>query len=234
MTEPALSLAFFDPTSQIYGAARSGLTLVFDGTTPTALPSGAEITRTATGYRAGLEDRLELDLEATSEPLFFPGSTVRVCRVTGSAAGRRLEGLGTATETVTPPAWEELDAVRSLSVLFDLDHAVLATARRPRGALGHGQETVTAHVLSPAGVESVEEARLSTLYDGEGRQRSAGLELWMPGQDFPRRGTGRTVAGASLALEGLRVNAAVFAWTMEGREGLGAYDVTVRDEREAA
>jgi hypothetical protein len=110
----------------------------------------------------------------------------------------------------------------------------MATARRPRGALGHGQEIVTAHILSPAGVESVEEARLSTLYDGEGRQRSAGLELWMPGQDFPRRGTGRTVAGASMALEGLRVNAAVFAWSMEGREGLGAYDVTVRDEREAA
>lgn len=234
MSEPALSLAFFDRTSQIYGAARSGLTLVFDGTTPTALPSGAEIVRTATGYRAGLEDRLDLELEAASEPLSLPGSTVRVCRVTGSAAGRRLDGLGTATETFAPPAWEELDAVRSLSVLIDPDRAVVVSARRPRGALGHGQEAVTAHILSPAGVESVEEARLSTLYDGEGRQRSAGLELWMPGQDFPRRGTGRTVAGASMALEGLRVNAAVFAWTMEGREGLGAYDVTVRDEREAA
>ena len=42
------------------------------------------------------------------------------------------------------------------------------------------------------------------------------------------------MAGASVGLEGLRVNAAVFAWTMEGHEGLGAYDVMVRDEPAAA
>jgi hypothetical protein len=41
-------------------------------------------------------------------------------------------------------------------------------------------------------------------------------------------------AGASLSLEGLRVNAAVFAWRMEGREGAGAYDLVVRDEPDAA
>jgi hypothetical protein len=37
-------------------------------------------------------------------------------------------------------------------------------------------------------------------------------------------------AGASLTLEGLRVNAAVFAWQMEGREGSGLYELAVRDE----
>jgi hypothetical protein len=41
-------------------------------------------------------------------------------------------------------------------------------------------------------------------------------------------------AGASLALEGLQVNAAIFAWTMEGREGAGAYDLVVRDEPDEA
>ena len=80
----------------------------------------------------------------------------------------------------------------------------------------------------------VEDARISTVYDGDGRQRSAGLELWLPGEDFPRRASGTAVAGTTLALDGLRVNAAVFSWQMEGRAGAGAYELTVRDEPEAA
>ena len=47
-----------------------------------------------------------------------------------------------------------------------------------------------------------------------------------------------TIADAALSdfdpLEGLRVNAAVFDWRMEGREGVGAYELAVRDEQEAA
>jgi hypothetical protein len=42
------------------------------------------------------------------------------------------------------------------------------------------------------------------------------------------------VAGTTLGLDGLRVNASVFAWRMEGREGAGAYDITIRDEPEVA
>ena len=80
----------------------------------------------------------------------------------------------------------------------------------------------------------VEDARLSTIYDGDGRQRSAGLELWLPGEDFPRRLSGTARAGASLTLEGLRVHAAVFSWHMEGRDGIGPYDIVVRDDPAAA
>src|SRR5205085_6728560 len=117
-----------------------------------------------------------------------------------------------------------------VSAIFDTEHALLALARRPRGAIGHGQEQVSARLLVGDQLLEVEKARLSTVYDGDGRQRSAGLELWLPGEDFPRRASGTVEAGASLNLEGLRVNAAVFAWTMEGREGAGAYDLVVRDE----
>jgi hypothetical protein len=234
LSAPALSLAFFDRANEIYGAVRSGLTLVFEGEQPTALAGGAELSTTASGYRAGLEDRLDLELEATSGPVSFRGATVRLCRATGTVGGRRVEALATATETTAGPGWDDLDAVRSISALFEPERALLAVARRPRGARGHGEELVVAHLLAPDRTEAVEEARITTVYDGDGRQRSAGVELWLPGQDFPRRATGRTLAGASLALDGLRVNAAVFAWTMEGREGLGAYDVTVRDERVAA
>jgi hypothetical protein len=118
--------------------------------------------------------------------------------------------------------------------LFDGEHAVLACARRPRGARGHGEEEVVGWLVDGGEPRSVDQIRLSTLYDGDARQRSAGLELWLAGEDFPRRVAGEAQAGVSLALEGLRVHAAVFAWRMEGREGLGAYELTVRDEPDAA
>ena len=76
----------------------------------------------------------------------------------------------------------------------------------------------------------VEDARLSTVYDRDGRQRTAGLELWMPGEDYPRRASGRARAGASIVLGGVRVDAAMFEWHMGGRSGGGAYELALRDE----
>ena len=77
---------------------------------------------------------------------------------------------------------------------------------------------------------AVENARISTVYDGGGRQRSAGLELWVPGEDYPRRGSGQVIAGTSLDLDGLQVHAAVFRWRLDGREGIGAYELMLRNE----
>jgi hypothetical protein len=150
--------------------------------------------------------------------------------VSGTVGDTRISCLGTAGETSEPPVWAELDALRTVSAVFDEEHAALAVARRPRGALGHGQELVTARLLAAGELLDVEEARLSTVYDGEGRQRTASLELWLPGEDFPRRVAGSVRAGISLVLEGLQVNVAIFSWRLEGRDGLGTYEVTLRDE----
>jgi hypothetical protein len=120
--------------------------------------------------------------------------------------------------------------VRLVSAVFDEEHALLAMARRPRGAKGHGDELVNAHLFSAGELLSVEDGRISTVYDGQGRQRSVGLELWLPGEDFPRRASGSVRAGLSLALEGLRVDAGLVAWRMEGRDGLGSYEITVRSD----
>lgn len=230
MSEPAVALAFFDRARGLHGSARSGVTLLFEQGKPHALPEGPEIRRSGDGYGAALGNRFELSFAPLSESLELDGAATRLCRVTGSVGGSKLVCLGTATETTTPPPWEELDALRAVSALFDEQHAVFALARRPRGALGHGQEEVVAWLLSAGEVRHVEKARISTVYDGEGRQRHAGLELWMAGEDFPRRASGTVVAGTTLSLEGLRVNAAVFSWRMEGRDGAGAYEVTIRDE----
>jgi len=234
VSAPAISLAFFDVVHEIHGALRSGLTLLWEAGTARALPEAATIEPEGDGYRARLEDHFDLRFEPSTGALAFPGSETSVCRVSGTALGRDVECLGTATETARPLGWENLDAVRSVSAVFEPDRAVLALARRPRGARGHGEELVNAHLLDGEEILAVEHARLSTLYDGEGRHRSAGLELWLPGLDFPRRASGTVRAGASIALEGLRVNAAVFSWSMEGRQGVGAYDVTLRDEPAAA
>ena len=230
MTEAPVALSFFDPASQLHGEARAGVTLLFEGDSSTAIPGGPTVEERGEGYSATLEDRFELAFSPVSPTLELAGARSRVCEVTGRVGEREVRCLGIATETVSPPAWAELDAVRSLAALFDEENVVLAVARRPRGAQGHGEELVTSLLISAGELLDVEEARISTVYDGEGRQRSVGLELWLPGEDFPRRVFGEVVAGTSLALDGLDVHAAVFGWKMDGREGAGAYDLMVRSE----
>lgn len=235
MSEGAFALAFFDPARQRHGTARGGATLLFEGQSPTAVEGGPAVEPAGDGrFRATLPDVLELEFEQLSDPVELGGVSARVCRVRGEVNGTGVDCLGTLSETHKPPDWSELDALRSLSVLLDEEHAVLALARRPRGAHGHGEELVVAWILEEGELLRVEDARISTVYDGDGRQRSAGLELWLPGEDFPRRGSGSAVAGSTLELDGLTVHAAVFEWRFEGREGIGAYELMVREEAPVA
>lgn len=233
--ELPLALSFFDPVHRLSGTARAGMTLLFEGPSPTTLPEGPEVERAPDGVlEARLGERFDLRFEPVAEPARLTGLRTTLCAVTGTVGGTAVDCLGTATETVQPPVWAELDAVRGVTAVFDREHAVFLLARRPRGVQGHGHELVEAVLVQDGELLDVEDARLSTVYDGEGRQRNAGIELWLPGEDFPRRASGTAEAGASLALENLRVNAAVFRWRMESREGAGTYELAARDEQEAA
>lgn len=234
MSEPALSLAFFDPAREVHGIVRAGVAVLFDGTEAHALDGEPEIERDGDRLTARAGDRIDVGFEPFGAAADLGGATVRLCRARGTAAGGPVDCLGTVGETHEPPAWEELDAIRLVSAVFDEEHALVLAARRPRGAVGHGAELVTAHLWADGELQAVEEARLSTVYDGQGRQRSVGLELWLPGEDFPRRASGSVRAGLSLALSGLRVDAAVVGFSMEGREGAGSYEITARDEPSAA
>lgn len=230
MTDPAFTFSFHDPAHDLHGTVRSGMTLLFDRGAPTTIAEEARLD----GVRAVVGDRLEMDFDPVSESADLGGAVARVGRVRGRLDGQPLECLGVVTETLHAPAWSDLDALRTVSAVFEPGLAVLALARRPRGARGHGEERVRGWLVRDGTPLSVEDARISTVYDGDGRQRTAGLELWLPGEDFPRRTSGQARAGASLSLEGLRVHAAVFGWRMEGREGVGTYDIIVRDEPAAA
>jgi hypothetical protein len=234
VTGEAFALSFFDPDRQLYGIARSGSTILFEGRTPAAHADGPALEQDGEGWRAELPGKLSLRLEPASPELDLGGVKARVCRVTGEASGRKVECLGTYSVTTVTPRWEELDAIRSLSALVDDRNGLLALARRPRGASGHGQELVRAGLIVDGELHEVEEARISTVYDGDGRQRSAGLELWLPGEEFPRRGSGLVIAGSSLELDPVRVHAAVFRWRLDGREGIGSYELMVRVEPPAA
>jgi hypothetical protein len=234
VTAEAFALSFFDPDRDLYGIARSGSTILFEGRTPAAHPAGPEIEPDGQSWRAELPGQLSLRLEPASPDLELGGVTARICRVAGEAGGRKVDCLGTFAVTTVTPRWEELDAIRSLSALVDDRNGLLALARRPRGAPGHAQELVRAGLLVDGEMREVEEARISTVYDGDGRQRSAGLELWLPGEEFPRRGSGVVIAGSSLELDPVRVHAAVFRWRLDGRDGIGAYELMVRVEPPAA
>jgi hypothetical protein len=234
VSAPALALSFFDSAHDIHGTARQGISVLFEGRRPTALPEGPQVEATDGGWRAELPDKLSLEFEKVSPPADLGGVRAHLARVRGEAAGRRVDGLGIVSETEVPPDWEELDAIRSISALVDEQHALVALARRPRGAVGHGDEEVVARLVEDDALLEVETARISTVYDGDGRQRSAGLELWVPGEDFPRRGSGQVIAGSSLDLDPLQVHVAVFRWRLDGREGIGAYELMLRMEPPAA
>jgi hypothetical protein len=230
VTEPAFTFTFHDTAHDLHGTVRSGMTLLFDGGQPVTLDEETRVD----GVRATVGDRIALDFDPVSEEADLGGTIARVGRVRGKIDGRAVECLGVVTQTAEPPSWSQVDAMRTVACVFDPGLAVLALARRPHGARGHGEEKVTGWLVRDGAPHSVEDTRISTVYDGEGRQRTAGIELWLPGEDFPRRVSGSARAGASLTLEGLRVHAAVFAWRMEGRDGVGAYDIVVLDEPEAA
>ena len=236
MSARPVSLAFYDPAHALHGTSRADFTVLFAGGQSRTVNAGAELSREGGDgeVQARLAGHFDLRFVPVTAPAELRSVSTRVYRVEGVVGDARVECLGTLTETLQPPVWARLDAVRSVSAIFDEGHALMAVAERPRGARGHDEERVSAWLLHDGVALSVEEARISTVYDGEGRQRSASVELWLEEEDFPRRTSGQALAGTSLLLEGLRVNAAVFSWSMEGREGAGGYEVTVREQRAAA
>jgi hypothetical protein len=109
------------------------------------------------------------------------------------------------------------------------DRGVAMTAARPARAKGHGDDDRWAALLAPEATQRVDDPRLSTTYDGDGRQRRAGLELWMDEDSgHARRAAGTVLCGSTLELGQLRLDCAFMRWTMEGATGVGRYDVLRR------
>jgi hypothetical protein len=120
---------------------------------------------------------------------------------------------------------------RSIGIVFSDGGLLALTAVRPVGAAGHGEETVAAVLCGPDGAPAeVSEALLSTEYGPDGVQRRATLELWPDEESAqPLRGAGTLISAGSVQREGLDTTIAFFRWSVEGRDGLGHYEIVRTD-----
>lgn len=236
----------------------SGLGLVFSGGEPVAVQADGEASvdeRTWAGIdAAGLATTVERPLEAWTlsfasdgatfdlevEALSAPGEVAeggmegyeQLCRFRGDATvgGQRLtlDCLGQRGHSWGAPDWEKMALARTLSVWVGEDLGVSLLAIRAGDADRHDEESLAAYLYEGGEAVRVLDPRLSTGYDGEQRQRRAGLELWVDEESHARRAAGEVVCGTSLDLGRLRLDCAFLRWHMEGREGVGRYDILRR------
>jgi len=248
----ASGLALLFSGSEVVSAATAGGVPLADG-----VPSSWEGMRVA-GLRTAVETPLEawtlsferdgasfdLRFEARSAPAVLEAETAvavvggmegyeQLCAVSGTVttAGRTREVrcLGQRGHIWGTPDWKRIELARSLSAWLGADRAIMLAAVRPAKAKGHGEEAVAAWLVDGDEPHAIQDARLSTTYDGALHHQRAGLELWLDEEsDFAHRASGKVLCGTTLDLGDVRLDSAFFNWKMEGREGVGRYDVMRR------
>jgi hypothetical protein len=120
---------------------------------------------------------------------------------------------------------EEAALRRSIGIVFADGGLLAVSAVRPAGATDHGAEEIVAVLCDPdAAPVEFSEALLSTEYGPDGVQRRATLELWA-GEGQALRGAGTLISARAVHRPGLRSAVAFFRWSVEGREGLGHYEI---------
>jgi hypothetical protein len=159
----------------------------------------------------------------------------QLCRVTGIATvggeERAIDCLGQRGHAWGAPTPGRVGLVRTVSAWLDAELALSLTAVRPRRAGAHADEAVDAALftsLDDAGTVAavaIDEARLSTTSDADGRVRRAGLEVFLDEEDPGHRAAGAVICGTTLDLGDRRLDCAFVAWRMEGHTGVGRYDV---------
>jgi hypothetical protein len=121
---------------------------------------------------------------------------------------------------------------RSIGIVFSDGGLLALSAVRPPGGREHGDEQVAAVLCGADGAPvEVSETLLSTEYGPDGVQRRATLELWTDGEESqPMRGAGTLISAARVRRPGLASEIAFFRWSVEGREGLGHYELVRGDD----
>lgn len=120
---------------------------------------------------------------------------------------------------------------RSIGIVFADGGLLALSATLPGGRGEHGDEQVAAVLCDPDGAPvEFGEVLLSTEYGEDGVQRRVTLELWDGGEEGPPlRGAGTLISSVRIEREGLDATIAFFRWSIEGREGLGHYEVARTD-----
>jgi hypothetical protein len=192
----------------------------------------------------GADAAFELRFEARSTPAMIdPDGAVaqaggmsgyeQLCSVTGhvrhGSRSQPVRCLGQRGHQWGTPDWSRIELARTLTAWMGADRAITLTAVRPARAKHHDEEAVGGFLIDGGAPVEIFDPRLSTTYDGELRQRRAGLELWMTEEGgYARRAAGTALCGTTVDLGELRLDSAFFEWHMEGRVGTGRYDVLRR------
>ncbi|HEX2084443.1 MAG TPA: hypothetical protein VHF89_02060 [Solirubrobacteraceae bacterium] len=233
----AVSVAFGDRAAGLYGVARTGMGILFDGDEPVAVRTdGVRIDGgdPQQPWRATLDGVFELEVEALASPAEVALGGIsgyeQLCRVRGTAGGRSVDCLGQRGRSWGRLDLSKLALARTVSAWLDEQTAVTVSAIRDQSAKHHADEEIAAHLVLGGNPVPVADPRLSTRYDGEGRHVHAGLELWVSDGDgeFPHRAAGDVLCGTTLDLGSVRLDCAFFEWHMDGRTGVGRYDVLRR------
>ena len=191
---------------------------------------------------SGRDGEFELEFRAVGEALrFAAGASAglegyeQLCRAEGEATvrgrQRTVQALGQRGHRWGRVNWKKVDRLTAVSAWLGEDRAIALETTLPRGARGHDSGVIAAMLLDEGadesvGAHSVAEPRLSTTYDADGRALRAGIELWLDEEDeLPRRAAGEALCATTLQLGERRLECAFFAWRMEGREGVGRYEV---------
>ena len=120
---------------------------------------------------------------------------------------------------------------RAIGVVFADGGLLAMTSTQSPGGRAHGDENLVAVLCDPdsAPVE-FEETLLSTEYGEDGVQRRVTVELWPNAEDgHPLRGAGTLISSVAVRRGDLDAQIAFFRWSIEGREGLGHYEVARSD-----
>ena len=116
---------------------------------------------------------------------------------------------------------------RSIGIVFADGGLLTLSGTAADGGGGHGEEPLLAVLCDPDAAPLVfDEALLSTEYGEDGVQRRATLELWLDAEGGrPLRGAGTLISSIVAEADGLQTRIAFFRWAVEGREGLGHYEI---------
>ena len=189
--------------------------------------------------RGSGELTFELTFEALTAPVGFSGRQALVkaggmegyeqlCRVSGTMEGRRVSGFGQRGHSWGNPDWDKIALTRSVSAWFEDGGVTLGLVRSGK-TVNHADEAAWGAYFSPDGSHEVDEVRLSTTTDEAERQVRAGIELYLDKDaEYAYRGTGEVVTGSTLELGALRMDIAFFRWHVDGKTGIGRYDIIRR------
>jgi hypothetical protein len=232
--EETRSFAFGEPDGELFGTAT-----VWDGGSCTSFPGpvraegngpdeewrltggGVELTFTPAGEAA------ELDLPDAGVTSLYQLARVHGM-VTLDGAEREVDCAGQRSLRLGTLDGKRFGTLRTVSGWFGDADGVAVLAARPRRARGHDSELLAGVLLEGGVPVRVAEPRLSSTYTADGIPARVGLELWLGEDDdadqYARRAAGETI-GRAAACEDPPLRSAVLRWRMQGREGVGVYEL---------